>query len=59
VGSELSSSLKTVNAILAAVIGVYLGLLRIWTGNLLTPVICHVVYDFAALVYFFKVHRSR
>ena len=46
-------------AIIAAFIGAYLGLLWIWTGNLLTPMITHAVYDFAALVYFLRVYRSR
>ena len=45
-------------AIIAAVIGAYLGLLWIWTGNLLTPMVAHAVYDFVALVYFFRVSRS-
>jgi uncharacterized protein len=45
-------------AIIAALIGAYLGLLWIWTGNLLTPMITHAVYDFAALVYFLRLYRS-
>jgi membrane protease YdiL (CAAX protease family) len=44
-------------AIIAAFIGAYLGLLWIWTGNLLTPMVTHAVYDFAALVYFLRVYR--
>ena len=44
-------------AIIAAFIGAYLGLLWIWTGNLMTPMITHAVYDFAALVYFFRFRR--
>ena len=46
-------------AIIAALIGAYLGWLWIWTGNLLTPMITHAVYDFAALVYFLRGFRSR
>ena len=46
-------------AIIAAFIGVYLGLLWIWTGNLLAPMITHAVYDFVALVYFLRIYRSR
>jgi membrane protease YdiL (CAAX protease family) len=46
-------------AIIAAFIGAYLGLLWIWTGNLLAPMITHAVYDFAALVYFLRLYRSR
>ena len=45
-------------AIIAAFIGAYLGLLWIGTGNLLTPMITHGVYDFAALAYFLTVRRS-
>jgi hypothetical protein len=45
-------------AIIAAFIGVYLGLLWIETGNLLTPMITHAAYDFAALAYFLRVRRS-
>jgi uncharacterized protein len=44
-------------AIITAFIGVYLGLLWIWTGNLLTPMITHAVYDIAALVYLLKIRR--
>jgi CAAX protease family protein len=45
-------------AIVAAFIGLYLGLLWIWTGNLLTPMVTHAVYDFVALVYFLRVLRA-
>jgi membrane protease YdiL (CAAX protease family) len=45
-------------AIIAALIGAYLGLLWIWTGNLFTPMITHAVYDFAALVYFLRLYRT-
>jgi uncharacterized protein len=44
-------------AIIAAFIGAYLGLLWIWTGNLLAPIVTHAVYDFAALVYFLRAYR--
>jgi membrane protease YdiL (CAAX protease family) len=46
-------------AIIAAFIGAYLGLLWIWTGNLITPMMTHAVYDIAVLVYFFRVYRRR
>jgi membrane protease YdiL (CAAX protease family) len=46
-------------AIIAAFIGAYLGLLWIWTGNLLAPIVTHAVYDIAALVYFFNVYDRR
>ena len=44
-------------SIFAALIGAYLGLLWIWSANLLTPIITHSVYDFAALVYFLRFYR--
>jgi uncharacterized protein len=44
-------------AIIAAFIGAYIGLLYIWTGNLLAPMVTHAAYDFAALVYFLRVYR--
>jgi len=46
-------------AIIAAFIGAYLGLLWIWTGNLMAPMITHAIYDVVALVYFFRVYRRR
>jgi uncharacterized protein len=38
-------------AVLAALVGAYLGALYLWTGNLLAPILAHAVYDFVALVY--------
>jgi membrane protease YdiL (CAAX protease family) len=35
--------------VLATGVGLYLGLLLIWTGSLWPPVVAHAVYDFAAL----------
>jgi hypothetical protein len=43
--------LSATYAILAALIGLYLGLLLIWTGNLLAPAVAHGLYDFIALLY--------
>ena len=37
-------------ALLATVMGIYFGLLLLWTGNLWTPIIAHAVYDFVALL---------
>jgi len=42
----------------AAAIGVLLGELLILTGNLLAPIVAHAVYDFCALVWFLRFHRS-
>jgi len=38
-------------AVLAALIGLYLGFLYLWTGNLLVPMTAHFVYDFVALLW--------
>jgi membrane protease YdiL (CAAX protease family) len=38
-------------AVLAGLIGVYLGGLFLLTGNVLAPIVAHAVYDFVALVY--------
>jgi membrane protease YdiL (CAAX protease family) len=41
-------------AILAALMGVYLGLVWEWTGNLLPPVLMHALYDFLVLLYLLR-----
>jgi membrane protease YdiL (CAAX protease family) len=41
-------------AVLAALLGVYLGVVWILDGNLLSVVIAHAGYDFVALVYLVK-----
>lgn len=35
--------------VLATLMGLYLGLLYQWTGNLLVPILVHALYDWAAL----------
>lgn len=44
-------------AAVAAVIGLYLGLIWQLTGNLLPPIAAHALYDFAVLVYFLRLRR--
>lgn len=39
--------------------GLYLGLLYIWTGNLLVPIIVHFLYDWAALQYYVSRYAKR
>jgi membrane protease YdiL (CAAX protease family) len=41
-------------ALLATLLGAYLGLVWVWTGNLLAPVVAHFLYDFVALVYLLR-----
>jgi membrane protease YdiL (CAAX protease family) len=45
-------------AIIVVFIGLYLGLLWLWTGNLVAPITAHAVYDFVALVYFLRFYRG-
>jgi hypothetical protein len=44
-------------ALVAALMGVYLGGLWWWSGNLLTPVVAHACYDFLALVWLLRFQR--
>jgi uncharacterized protein len=41
-------------AVLAALMGIYLGWLWMFTGNLVVPIIAHAVYDFLALGYILR-----
>jgi uncharacterized protein len=41
-------------AVIATLIGAYLGVLWLVAGNLLAPISAHAVYDFVALVYFLR-----
>ena len=45
-------------AVLAALIGVYLGWVWIAADNLLAPIVAHALYDFAALVYLTRSARG-
>ncbi len=39
---------------LAALAGLYLGLLFLWTDNLVPPILAHAIYDFGALWYLMR-----
>jgi membrane protease YdiL (CAAX protease family) len=43
-------------ALIATLIGAYLGILWMVVGNLLAPIATHAVYDFVALAYFLRAH---
>jgi membrane protease YdiL (CAAX protease family) len=47
----LAHSVTPAYAVLAAIVGAYLGLLWIMSGNLLAPIVAHTAYDFFALWY--------
>jgi membrane protease YdiL (CAAX protease family) len=42
----------------ATVVGFFLGWLFIAAGNLLAPIVTHALYDFCALTWFLRLHRS-
>ncbi len=44
-------------AVLAALIGFYLGWLWLASGNLLLPIMAHALYDFVVLAYLLKLRR--
>ena len=46
-------------AAVAAAIGLYLGMIWQFTGNLLPPVGAHALYDFVALVCFLRIFRPK
>lgn len=46
-------------AILAALMGLYLGWLFIFFDNLLVPILVHALYDFVALIYLVRLHSGR
>jgi membrane protease YdiL (CAAX protease family) len=45
--------------LVACLAGIYIGIIWLVTGNLLTPIVLHAVYDFFALVYFLRVPDRR
>ncbi|MBN2294453.1 MAG: CPBP family intramembrane metalloprotease [Pirellulales bacterium] len=45
-------------AVVACLIGLFLGGLWLATGNLLAPITAHAVYDFLALVYFLRIRSG-
>jgi membrane protease YdiL (CAAX protease family) len=46
-------------AVLAGLFGAYFGWLLLATGNLLTPIVAHAAYDFAAILYLLRRERVR
>lgn len=44
--------------LIASLIGLYLGGLYLWSGNLLAPIVTHAAYDFFALVYMLERRRA-
>jgi len=49
--------ITTAYAMLAGLIGFYLGILWLATGNLVVPIATHAVYDFCALVYLLRLRQ--
>jgi len=46
-------------ALLAGLIGLFLGWLWLASGNLLVPIAAHAAYDFLALLYLVRIRRTR
>ena len=44
-------------AVLAALIGIHLGVLLVWSGNLVAPVAAHAFYDFVAIEFLLRRFR--
>jgi membrane protease YdiL (CAAX protease family) len=55
----LLHSITLAYAILAAVIGLYLGVIWRAADNLLVPITSHALYDFLALIYFVRLRESK
>ena len=45
-------------ALLASLIGLYLGCLLMFSDNLLVPILVHALYDFVALLYLLRTRRQ-
>jgi membrane protease YdiL (CAAX protease family) len=46
-------------AIIAGLLGLYLGILYLATGNLVVPIVVHALYDFLALLYLVRWRKGR
>jgi membrane protease YdiL (CAAX protease family) len=54
----LAHPISVAYAVVVAIIGIYLGLLWHFTGNLLAPIVTHALYDFVALTWFLRVRHK-
>ena len=55
----LLHAVNTAYAVLATLMGLYLGWLWLVTGNLAVPIVAHAVYDFLALGYVLRGHKTQ
>jgi len=44
--------------IMATLMGLYMGLIFLWSGNLLLPILIHALYDWLAISYYLRWHRE-
>ena len=54
----LAHPINRAYVVAATLIGLYLGALFWFTGDLVAPMIAHALYDFCALIYFLRLHRG-
>jgi membrane protease YdiL (CAAX protease family) len=54
----LAHAITGIYAVLAAVVGVYLGLLGLLTGGVWVPIVVHALYDLVALTVSTRSHRT-
>ncbi|MBL9122326.1 MAG: CPBP family intramembrane metalloprotease [Planctomycetaceae bacterium] len=47
----LAHAISLAYVVFATLVGIYLGWLYVWTGDLTAPIVTHALYDFVALVY--------
>lgn len=50
IGFGLVHAISRAYIVFAFLMSVYLGVLLVWSGNLLTPIVAHSVYDFVAML---------
>ncbi|MEE8451429.1 MAG: CPBP family intramembrane glutamic endopeptidase [Thermoguttaceae bacterium] len=54
----LAHRITNTYALLAGVIGLYLGAVWLMTGNLLVPIVAHALYDCLALIFLVRIRRA-
>jgi uncharacterized protein len=53
----LAHAISRAYFIMATLMGLYMGLIFLWSGNLLLPILIHALYDWLAISYYLKWRR--